>query len=55
MITRDDEEDSGYKWAALPSDVVTRVWSDQTSNRTLGSWYQNETDVEIEVSVICKY
>lgn len=54
VLTRDDEEESGYKWEAIPSDGVTRVWSDQTSNRTLGASYQNETDVEIEVSVICK-
>lgn len=46
-------EDDAYKWAPLDTGAITRVWSDQTGNRSLGSSYQNDTDVEILVCVLC--
>lgn len=47
-------EDEAAVWAAPESGITERVWSDQTSNRTLGQSYQNTEDVEIEVNVICQ-
>jgi len=47
-------EDDEYVWAPIDSGVTERVWSDQTGNRQLGQSYQNTTDVEIKVNVVCR-